>query len=203
AMAAEDRKTRDDVVTRLEFGHVGADRFDDSGGLVAEDRWGRELVVAVDEVQVAVTHTAGRRAHEYLALDGLRDLDVLDREGFLGTVEHGGFHEGSFSRAADLGREHELPAPPGAPRSSRRSGYPSKRSANRTPPPGPGPVVGKPPARDRRGSRGRSAATLGLALDRAAGFRPAGESDREMSDVREPHVAQHVGRQGYSLAARA
>jgi hypothetical protein len=48
----------------------------------------------------------------------------------------------------------------------------------------------------RRTSAGCSAATLGLALDRAAGFRPAGESDREMSDVRESHVAQDVGRQG-------
>src|SRR4029453_16492379 len=100
AVAAEDRETGDDVVAALELGHVRADRFDNAGGLVAEDRGGRELIIAVDEVQVAMAHATGDRAHEDLALDGLRDLDVLDGEWLLGTVEHGGFHGRSFSIAA-------------------------------------------------------------------------------------------------------
>src|SRR4029434_8270048 len=45
-------------------------------------------------------------------------------------------------------------------------------------------------------------AILGLALDRAAGLRPAGEADREVGDARESHLAEHVGRQGRALAAR-
>src|SRR5262245_22561173 len=46
------------------------------------------------------------------------------------------------------------------------------------------------------------AATLGLALDRSAGLGPAVEADREVGDVRESHLAEHVGRQGRALAAR-
>src|SRR5262249_29730632 len=48
---------------------------------------------------------------------------------------------------------------------------------------------------------GRSAATLGLALDGPAGLGPAIEADREVGDVRESHLAEHVGRQGRALAA--
>ena len=68
-------------------------------GLVAEDRGRGELIVAVDEVQVAVAHAARDRAHEHFAPDGLRDVDVLDGEGLLRSVEHGGFHGQLLSRA--------------------------------------------------------------------------------------------------------
>src|SRR5207247_8128283 len=92
AVAAEDRQAGDHVIAGLDLGHVRTDGLDDAGGLVAEDRGGRELIVAVDEVKVAVAHAAGDRADEHLAADGLRDVDVLDGERLLGTVEHGGFH---------------------------------------------------------------------------------------------------------------
>src|SRR2546428_6020427 len=98
-VSAKDGQTGDHVIAGLELGHVRADRLDDAGGLMAEDRGRRERVVAVDEVQVAVAHTARDRAHEYLTSDGLGDLDVLDREGFVGTVEYGGFHGELLSRA--------------------------------------------------------------------------------------------------------
>jgi hypothetical protein len=93
-----DWQTGDHVITGLELRHVRSDGLDDAGGLVAQDRGGRELIVAVDEVQVAVAHAAGDRAHEHLAADGLRDLDVLDRQGLVGTVENCGFHAGLLSR---------------------------------------------------------------------------------------------------------
>ena len=98
-MPAKDGQTGDHVIAGLELGHVRADRLDDAGGLVAEDRGGRERVVAIDEVQIAVAHTARDGAHEHLASDGLRDLDVLDGEGFIGTMEYGGFHGQLLSRA--------------------------------------------------------------------------------------------------------
>src|SRR5206468_11230490 len=89
-VSTEDRQTGDHVIAGLELGHVRADRLDDAGGLVAEDRGRRKRVVPVDEVQVAVAHTARDRAHEYLTSDWLGDLDVLDRERLVGTVEDGG-----------------------------------------------------------------------------------------------------------------
>ena len=92
AVSAEDRQTRDHVIARLELCDVRADRFDDAGGLVAEDRGGREGIEPVDEVEVAVAHATRDRAHEDLAPDRLRDVDVLDGERFLGTMEHGGTH---------------------------------------------------------------------------------------------------------------
>ena len=70
------------------------DRLDDAGGLVAEDGGGRERVEAVDEVQVAVADAGGDGAHEHLAADGLVDVDVLDRERLVRTVEDGCFHDG-------------------------------------------------------------------------------------------------------------
>ena len=67
-------------------------------GLVAEDRGGRERVIAVDEVEIAVAHAARDGAHEHLASDRLRDLNVLDGEGFVGTVKYRGFHGQLLSR---------------------------------------------------------------------------------------------------------
>ena len=90
------------MIAGLELRDVRADRLDDAGGLVAEDRRRRERIVAVDEVQVAVAHAAGDRAHEHLAPDGLVDLDVLDRQGLVGTVEDGGFHGELLSSGGTL-----------------------------------------------------------------------------------------------------
>ncbi len=101
-----------------------ADRLDDAGRLVAEDRRRRERVVAVDEVQVAVADAAGDGAHEHLAPDGLLDLDVLDRQGLVGTVEDGGFHGELLSSEGTL--RHTTPDVnvSGPDRSSAASGQP-------------------------------------------------------------------------------
>src|SRR5207253_9482764 len=60
--------------------------------------------------------------------------------------------------------------------------------------------------RGRFGTMGRprgSGAAFGLAVDRAAGSGPAGEADREMGDVREPHLAEHVRGERGALPAGA
>ena len=81
------------MIAGHELGDVGADFLDDAGGLVAEDGRRRERIEAVHEVQIAVAHTAGDRAHQHLAAYRLGDVDVLDGEGLLGSVEYCGFHE--------------------------------------------------------------------------------------------------------------
>src|SRR5204862_4653601 len=93
AVTAEDRQAADHVITRLELADVRADRLHDAGRLVAEDGRRRERVEALDEVQVAVADAAGRRAHQHLAPDGLGDVDVLDRELLVRTVEDGSLHD--------------------------------------------------------------------------------------------------------------
>jgi hypothetical protein len=92
ALAAEDGEAGDDVVSRLEFRDLEPDRLDDPGRLVAEDGGRRKRVVPVDEVQIAVTHAGGDRAHEHLAPEGLVDVDILDGQQLVGAVEDGSFH---------------------------------------------------------------------------------------------------------------
>jgi len=60
---------------------------------VAEDRRGRERIVAVDEVQVTVADAAGDDADEYLVRHGLVDLDVLDGQGLVRPVKYGSLHD--------------------------------------------------------------------------------------------------------------
>ena len=110
AVAAEDRQAGDDVVARLELVDVRADRLDDAGRLVAEDGRRRERVEALDEVQVAVADAAGHRAHEHLAPDGLGDVDVLDRERLVGTVEDGSLHVVLLCSMVGAGRRGQCSA---------------------------------------------------------------------------------------------
>ena len=62
------------------------------GRLVAQDGRRGELVKAVDEVQVAVTHAAGDDAHHDLVVDGFVDVDLLDRQRLMRAMENGGLH---------------------------------------------------------------------------------------------------------------
>ena len=66
--------------------------LDDSGGFMAEDRGRGKGIVAVDEVQVAMANAAGDGAHQDFAILRLVDLDVLDNQRLIGTIEHGGLH---------------------------------------------------------------------------------------------------------------
>jgi hypothetical protein len=43
-------------------------------------------------VQVTVTHTAGHHSHNYLVLGRFVDLDVLDGQRLMGSMEDGGLH---------------------------------------------------------------------------------------------------------------
>src|SRR5262245_14985353 len=176
AVAAEDREARDDVVTGLELRHVRADRFDDPRRLVPEDGGRRERVEAFDEVEIAVADAARHRAHQHFARDGLGDVDVLDRELFVRTVEDGSFHvallwrvwTGVYRRPAPLrrGKPHNrrTRGNSSAPaRASVTSAAPLVPSATPTPnndasapiwrwPSGPSPIATTqaPPARPRR-----------------------------------------------------
>ena len=87
------------MVARLEVRDGRAHGLDDACGLVAQDGRGGEGIVAIDEVQVAVADAAGDDAHEDLARDRLRDVDLLDRQRLMRPVEHGGFHGGISFRA--------------------------------------------------------------------------------------------------------
>ena len=92
AVAAEHREARDHVVAGLELRHVRADRLDEARRLVPQDGRRRKRVVAVDEMQVGMADTARHRAHQHLAPEGLGDVDLLDGQRLLGTVEDRGFH---------------------------------------------------------------------------------------------------------------
>ena len=67
ALAAHRPPVEDDEVARLDLGHVGSDRLDDAGGLVAQQE--RELVVdaALAVVQVGVAHAARLHRDDDLA----------------------------------------------------------------------------------------------------------------------------------------
>ena len=96
-MPAEDDRQANHVVPRLELGHVWADGLDDSRRPRPRIAGVGELMVAVDEVQIAVADAARHRAAAWhFAPDRLRDVDVLDREGLLGTVKTAAFMDSSF-----------------------------------------------------------------------------------------------------------
>ena len=96
------------MVARLDVGDIGADLFDDAGGLVAED--GRATAegrapLAVDEVEVGVADAAGRGADEHLGRLRVADLNVVDFEyvavavlGLCSRFPDGSFHRSSLPR---------------------------------------------------------------------------------------------------------
>src|SRR6266542_418837 len=74
------------------FIHLGPNSLDDTRRLVAEDgrRW--DVVIAVDEVQVAVAHTTADDAHQNLVVDRLVDVHVFDGQQLFRPVKDGGLH---------------------------------------------------------------------------------------------------------------
>ncbi|SRR5258706_5981305 len=98
AIAAPHHQACHDVITNSDVAHVGPDRFDDAGTLVAEDHGTRALECAVEVVVVAVAQPGGNRAHQDLAADGMVVLDLGDIE-LVGTVtKHRGAHDGERRR---------------------------------------------------------------------------------------------------------
>jgi hypothetical protein len=80
------------VVARCEFINPRSNLLDDTRGLVAENRGRWEVVVAIDEVQVTVTHTTADDAHPNLVLDRLVDLNVFYGQRLLRAAKDGGLH---------------------------------------------------------------------------------------------------------------
>ena len=87
AVPAVHRRARDHVVAGLHAAHGSADRLHHPGRLVAHHRRHRPGDRALQEVQVAVTHAAGGRAHEHLVVGRVVDFDLLDRHGSIDLAE--------------------------------------------------------------------------------------------------------------------
>src|SRR5260370_40414449 len=92
AVAAEHRRTCDDVVARLEIGDGLADLLDYPGGLMAEDRGPGQRIEAFDEMQIAVADARCGGAHEDLVILRIVDVHLLDCQRLIGTMKYGGLH---------------------------------------------------------------------------------------------------------------
>ena len=92
AAAAELGQAGDHAIAGREFGHVGAHRLDDPGGLVAEHGRHRRRQQALHEVQVAVTQATRRDTDEDLVTGRNVDGELLDGEVARSMVEDGGAH---------------------------------------------------------------------------------------------------------------
>jgi len=78
-VSAEHREARDDVVTRPDVVHPGADGFHDPGRFVTEQERHREHHdVPLQRVHVTVTDAARLHAHEDLTRARFVDVDVVD-----------------------------------------------------------------------------------------------------------------------------
>ncbi len=84
------------MIAGLDGRHLGADRLDDTGALMAQhDRpVEREPSDAVDDMQIAMAHAGRGGAHQDLARPWLIDLDLLDRQRCMHFAKYGssGFH---------------------------------------------------------------------------------------------------------------
>ena len=83
------------MVARFDVGDFAADRIDDAGGFMAENRGRGKRVEAINEMKVAMADAAGDGAHQDLALTRLVDLDVFDRKGLIRPMKNCGFHRGT------------------------------------------------------------------------------------------------------------
>src|SRR5262249_18247704 len=92
AVPAEDGQARDYVIAGLELADLESHFLHDARRLVTQDGGSGEGIQAVHEVQVAVAHTGADGAHEHLAPHGLVDVDFLDGEGLMRTMEHRCLH---------------------------------------------------------------------------------------------------------------
>src|SRR5208282_1806547 len=92
AIAAEAREAGDDVIARLDRGHLAADRLDNPRNLVAEhDRpVERKSPLPVDDVKIAVTHTGRGGADQHLAAPWLVDVDRFNRQRLVHLAKHSG-----------------------------------------------------------------------------------------------------------------
>src|SRR6185437_16179031 len=92
AAPAKYRGTRDDVVAGFQIRDLGAHALDDTRRLVAKDGRGRMWPETLDKMQVAMAHAGSNRAHQYLMLAGLVDLDLFDTERLMRSMKNCSFH---------------------------------------------------------------------------------------------------------------
>ena len=86
------------MVSDVDVAHVGPDRLDHAGALVAEDHGSRSVQRAIEVVVVAVAEPRGDRSHEDLTTDGFVMLDIGHLE-LVGIVnKYGGAHDGERRR---------------------------------------------------------------------------------------------------------
>ena len=123
ALAALRREQGDDVVAGLEQGHAGTDGLDHPGPLVTEH--GRRITRGVDAgggVEVGVADAAGDQAHQRLALLGLGQLELLNRERLPELLQHRRAHSHrAIVCERALGRQAVARWPPGRQSSQRGS----------------------------------------------------------------------------------
>ncbi len=80
------------MIAGLHVGDLLADLLDDARGLVPEDRRRGPHVEAVDEMEVAVAYAARDDFDANLAILRLVDIDILDFQRLIGSVEDCCFH---------------------------------------------------------------------------------------------------------------
>ena len=81
AVSAEDGKTGDDPVARLEVGHLLAHGLHRAAGLMPQNYRHRRVVFALYEVEVAMANAGSAGANQDLTGAGVIYLDVLNLEG--------------------------------------------------------------------------------------------------------------------------
>ena len=67
------------MVSDLDRVDSGTDRFDHAGTLMSENQRRRRSPLALDDVIVAVTNTAGSQANEHLAIFWIVELELPGR----------------------------------------------------------------------------------------------------------------------------
>ena len=110
ASATIDRGARDHVIAGLDRGDRVADRLDDTGRLVPENRGNLRRQRAVDTMQIAMADAARDGADEDLVPARIIDLDIFDRERLIDRAKHCGFH--FYDPFQDLDGARTEPAPP-------------------------------------------------------------------------------------------
>jgi hypothetical protein len=91
AMAAEDRKTSDNVVAWLHVGNIFTHRFNHPGSLMTQHCRHRGGVLALNKMQIAVTKTAHAGLHQYLISFWLVDFDIFDGHWLTRAMKNSGF----------------------------------------------------------------------------------------------------------------
>ena len=92
AIAAEDRHPRDHVIAGSEIGNLLAHRFNDPGGLMAENDRRRKRHLPFNHVQIAVADAACDQTHQHLAPVRSVDINLFNLKWLAHSVKHRCLH---------------------------------------------------------------------------------------------------------------